>query len=163
VRTAATCCNAQQDSARVSDPFANDPFTAGAVSLYGRGPAAQRNSHRRNHNDEFPCSRAPPGSALPGKLCLPAPSREAEPGRQCVPRPRLATRRNPSPTLTTPLKKLVAEKRTQLVSRNFCRTVGKYRRVRLDDLTAYKRKDDEAWAKVVDQLTAEAHEFGMGY
>src|SRR5207248_10289308 len=30
-----------------------------------------------------------------------------------------------------------------------CRTVGKYRRVRFDDLMAYKRKDDEARAKVL--------------
>jgi len=44
-----------------------------------------------------------------------------------------------------------------------CRTVGKYRRVRFDDLMAYKRKDDEARAKVLDQLTAEAEELGMGY
>lgn len=44
-----------------------------------------------------------------------------------------------------------------------CRTVGKYRRVRFDDLTAYKRKDDEARAKVLDQLSAEAQELGMGY
>lgn len=43
------------------------------------------------------------------------------------------------------------------------RTVGKYRRVRFDDLMAYKRKDDEARAKVLDQLTAEAQELGMGY
>lgn len=43
------------------------------------------------------------------------------------------------------------------------RTVGKYRRVRFDDLTAYKRKDDEARAKVLDQLTAEAQELGLGY
>ena len=41
-----------------------------------------------------------------------------------------------------------------------CRTVGKYRRVRFDDLMAYKRKDDEARAKVLDQLTAEAQELG---
>jgi hypothetical protein len=41
--------------------------------------------------------------------------------------------------------------------------VGKYRRVRIDDLMAYKRKDDEARAKVLDQLTAEAQELGMGY
>ena len=33
-----------------------------------------------------------------------------------------------------------------------CRTVGKYRRVRFNDLMAYKRKDDEA--KVLDQLAA---------
>jgi excisionase family DNA binding protein len=44
-----------------------------------------------------------------------------------------------------------------------CRTVGKYRRVRFDDLMAYKRKDDEARAAVLDQLTAEAQELGMGY
>lgn len=44
-----------------------------------------------------------------------------------------------------------------------CRTVGKYRRVRFDDLMRYKRKDDEARAKVLDQLTAEAQELGMGY
>jgi excisionase family DNA binding protein len=44
-----------------------------------------------------------------------------------------------------------------------CRTVGKYRRVRFDDLMAYKRKDDEARAKILDQLTAEAQELGMGY
>ena len=43
------------------------------------------------------------------------------------------------------------------------RTVGKYRRVRFDDLMAYKRKDDEARSKVLDQLTAEAQELGMGY
>ena len=43
------------------------------------------------------------------------------------------------------------------------RTVGKYRRVRFDDLMAYKRKDDEARAKVLDQLTAEAQELGLGY
>lgn len=43
------------------------------------------------------------------------------------------------------------------------RTVGKYRRVRFDDLMAYKRKDDDARAKVLDQLTAEAEELRMGY
>jgi excisionase family DNA binding protein len=43
------------------------------------------------------------------------------------------------------------------------RTVGKYRRVRFDDLMSYKQKDDEARAKVLDQLTAEAQELGMGY
>ncbi len=43
------------------------------------------------------------------------------------------------------------------------RTVGKYRRVRFDDLMAYKRIDDEARVKVLDQLTAEAQELGMGY
>ena len=43
------------------------------------------------------------------------------------------------------------------------RSVGKYRRIRFDDLMAYKRKDDEARAKVLDQLTAEVQELGMGY
>ncbi len=43
------------------------------------------------------------------------------------------------------------------------RTVGKYRRVRLDDLMAFRRRDDDARAKVLEQLTAEAQELGMGY
>jgi excisionase family DNA binding protein len=43
------------------------------------------------------------------------------------------------------------------------RMVGKYRRVRFDDLMAYKGKDDEARGKVLDRLTAEAQELGMGY
>lgn len=43
------------------------------------------------------------------------------------------------------------------------RTVGKYRRVRFDDLMAYKRKDDDARTKVLDQLSAEAQELEMGY
>ena len=42
------------------------------------------------------------------------------------------------------------------------RTVGKYRRVRLDDLIAHKLKDDEARARILDELTAEAGS-GMGY
>jgi excisionase family DNA binding protein len=44
-----------------------------------------------------------------------------------------------------------------------CRTVGKYRRVRFDDLMAYKRKDEEARAKVLDEVAAEAQELDMGY
>ncbi len=44
-----------------------------------------------------------------------------------------------------------------------CRTVGKYRRVRFDDLMTFKHKDDEARARALDQLTAEAQELGMGY
>jgi excisionase family DNA binding protein len=44
-----------------------------------------------------------------------------------------------------------------------CRTVGKYRRVRFDDLLAYKRKDDAARAKIADQLAAEAQQLGIGH
>lgn len=44
-----------------------------------------------------------------------------------------------------------------------CRTVGKFRRVRFDDLMAFKQKDDEARAKVLEQLAADAQELGMGY
>ena len=44
-----------------------------------------------------------------------------------------------------------------------CRTVGKYRRVRFDDLMAYKHKDDVARARILDRLTAEAQELEMGY
>lgn len=43
------------------------------------------------------------------------------------------------------------------------RTVGKFRRIRFDDLMVYKRKDDEMRAKLLDELTAEAQELGMGY
>ncbi len=43
------------------------------------------------------------------------------------------------------------------------RLVGKYRRVRFDDLMAYKKKDDQAREKVLDQLTADSQELGMGY
>ncbi len=44
-----------------------------------------------------------------------------------------------------------------------CRTVGKYRRVRFDDLMAFKQKDDDTRAQVLDQLAAEAQELGLGY
>lgn len=44
-----------------------------------------------------------------------------------------------------------------------CRTVGKYRRIRFDDLLAYKRRDEDARGKILDQLTAEAQELGLGY
>jgi len=43
------------------------------------------------------------------------------------------------------------------------RTVGKYRRVRFDDLMAFKQKDDDARAKVLDKLAEEAQELGLGY
>ena len=43
------------------------------------------------------------------------------------------------------------------------RAVGRFRRVRFDDLMAYKQKDDESRAKVLEQLAADAQELGMGY
>ncbi len=43
------------------------------------------------------------------------------------------------------------------------RLVGQHRRVRLDDLMVYKRKDDEARRRIADELTADAQELGMGY
>ena len=36
------------------------------------------------------------------------------------------------------------------------RLVGQHRRVRLEDLMAYKRKDDEARHRIADELTADA-------
>jgi excisionase family DNA binding protein len=43
------------------------------------------------------------------------------------------------------------------------RLVGQHRRVRIDDLLAYKRRDDEERGRVADELTADAQELGMGY
>jgi excisionase family DNA binding protein len=44
------------------------------------------------------------------------------------------------------------------------RTVGKFRRIRFDDLMAYKCKDDEMRTKFADELTALSQELGgMGY
>jgi excisionase family DNA binding protein len=40
-------------------------------------------------------------------------------------------------------------------------TAGKYHRVRLDDLLAFKKKDDDSRAKILDELTAEAQALGM--
>ena len=41
------------------------------------------------------------------------------------------------------------------------RLVGQHRRVRLDDLLAYKRKDDEDRRRVADEMATEAQELGM--
>jgi len=43
------------------------------------------------------------------------------------------------------------------------RLVGQHRRVRRDDLLAYKRKDDEDRRRVADELTADAQGLGIGY
>jgi excisionase family DNA binding protein len=43
------------------------------------------------------------------------------------------------------------------------RLVGQHRRVRLDDIMAYKRKDDDVRRRIADELTADAQELGMGY
>src|SRR5579883_1743780 len=43
------------------------------------------------------------------------------------------------------------------------RRVGQHRRVRLEDLLDYKRKDDETRRRIADELTADAQELGMGY
>jgi excisionase family DNA binding protein len=43
------------------------------------------------------------------------------------------------------------------------RLIGKYRRVRFDDLMAFKRKDDEARSEILNQLAQEAQELGLGY
>jgi excisionase family DNA binding protein len=43
------------------------------------------------------------------------------------------------------------------------RVVGKHRRVRLDDVIAYKRRDDQERLKVLEELVAQAQELNMGY
>ncbi|MFI5454358.1 MAG: excisionase family DNA-binding protein [Isosphaerales bacterium] len=43
------------------------------------------------------------------------------------------------------------------------RLVGQHRRVRLDDLMTFKRRDDEARRQIADALAADAQELGMGY
>lgn len=43
------------------------------------------------------------------------------------------------------------------------RTIGAHRRVRLNDLLNFKCDDDKTRGEILDQLTAEAQELGMGY
>jgi excisionase family DNA binding protein len=43
------------------------------------------------------------------------------------------------------------------------RLVGKHRRVRLDDVIAYKRRDDQERLKVLEELVAQSQELNMGY
>lgn len=43
------------------------------------------------------------------------------------------------------------------------RMVGKFRRVRFDDLMAYKKQDYEARLKILEELSALDQELGLGY
>jgi excisionase family DNA binding protein len=44
-----------------------------------------------------------------------------------------------------------------------CRKVGSHRRVKYEDVIAFKQKDDRARQKVIDQLIRDAQEQDMGY
>jgi excisionase family DNA binding protein len=41
--------------------------------------------------------------------------------------------------------------------------VGSHRRIRMEDVVAYKKKRDEESEKLLDELVAEAQELGLGY
>lgn len=43
------------------------------------------------------------------------------------------------------------------------RLVGQHRRIRIDDLLSYKRRDDEERRRLADELAADAQELGVGY
>jgi excisionase family DNA binding protein len=43
------------------------------------------------------------------------------------------------------------------------RTVGKYRRIRFDDLMAYKKQVEQRRLKALEELAAQAQELDMGY
>ena len=44
-----------------------------------------------------------------------------------------------------------------------CRKVGTHRRIRMADLVAYKKRDDEERRTILAELTAEAQKLGLGY
>jgi excisionase family DNA binding protein len=44
-----------------------------------------------------------------------------------------------------------------------CRLVGTHRRIKMADLLAYKSKDDDERAAVLEELAAEAQKHGLGY
>ena len=44
-----------------------------------------------------------------------------------------------------------------------CRKVGTHRRIRMADLVAYKKRDDEERRKILAELTAEAQKLDLGY
>ena len=57
----------------------------------------------------------------------------------------------------------VSRTKRLMAPRGHLRLVGQHRRVRLDDLLSYKRKDDERRRQIADELAADGQELGMGY